>query len=102
MTEYLCNSLGYSKQAYYKSLRADRGGEERERHVLSIVQDIRRDMPNLGVHKLWNMLRSNGLPGRSGLALPFTSPSRFNGKTEEVPGHHDRFPGLASPGSPTW
>lgn len=62
MTEYLCNSLGYSKQAYYKSLRADRGGEERERYVLSIVQDIRRDMPNLGVNKLWNMLRSNGLP----------------------------------------
>lgn len=62
MIEYLCNSLGYSKQAYYKSLRADRGGEERERHVLSIVQDIRRDMPNLGVHKLWNMLRVNGLP----------------------------------------
>ena len=35
MTEHLCNSLGYSKQAYYKSLRADRGGEERERYVLS-------------------------------------------------------------------
>ena len=47
VTEHLCNSLGYSKQAYYKSLRADRGGEERERYVLSIVQDIRRDMPNL-------------------------------------------------------
>ena len=62
MTEHLCNSLGYSKQAYYKSLRADRGGEERERYVLSIVQDIRRDMPNLGVNKLWNMLGSNGLP----------------------------------------
>ena len=55
MTEHLCNSLGYSKQAYYKSLRADRGGEERERYVLSIVQDIRRDMPNLGVNKLWNI-----------------------------------------------
>lgn len=62
VTEHLCNSLGYSKQAYYKSLRADRGGEERERYVLSIVQDIRRDMPNLGVNKLWNMLGSNGLP----------------------------------------
>ena len=94
MTEHLCNSLGYSKQAYYKSLRADRGGEERERYVLSIVQDIRRDMPNLGVNKLWNMLGSNG---RSGLALSFASPSRFNDKTEEVPGDHDGFPGVASP-----
>ena len=50
MTEHLCNSLGYSKQAYYKSLRSCNDKEERERYVLSIVQDIRRDMPNLGVN----------------------------------------------------
>ena len=29
MTEFLCNSLGYSKQAYYKSLRSSNEGEER-------------------------------------------------------------------------
>ena len=97
MTEHLCNSLGYSKQAYYKSLRADRGGEERERYVLSIVQDIRRDMPNLGVNKLWNMLGSNGLPVGRDWLYRFVSPSRFNDKTEEVPGDHDGFPGVASP-----
>ena len=37
MTEYLCTSLGYSKQAYYKSLRSCNDKEERERYVLSIV-----------------------------------------------------------------
>ena len=34
MTEFLCNSLGYSKQAYYKSLRSSNEGEERERYVI--------------------------------------------------------------------
>ena len=61
MTEFLCNSLGYSKQAYYKSLRSSNEGEERERYVLSIVEEIRRDMPRLGVLKLWKMLNDNGL-----------------------------------------
>lgn len=62
MTEHLCHSLGYSKQAYYKSLRASNNEEERERHVLSIVEELRRDFPGLGVHKLWKMLHENGLP----------------------------------------
>ena len=61
MTEFLCNSLGYSKQAYYKSLRSSNEWEERERYVLSIVEEIRRDMPRLGVLKLWKMLNDNGL-----------------------------------------
>ena len=61
MTEYLCNSLGYSKQAYYKSLRSSNEGEERERYVLSIVEEIRRDLPRLGVLKLWKMLNANDL-----------------------------------------
>ena len=47
MTAYLCNSLGYSKQAYYKSLRSSNDEEERERYVLSIVEEIRRDLPRL-------------------------------------------------------
>ena len=51
----------YSKQAYYKSLRSGNDDEERERYVLSIVEEIRRDLPRLGVHKLWKMLNDNGL-----------------------------------------
>lgn len=47
MTEYLCTSLGYSKQAYYKSLRSCNDKEERERYVLSIVEELRRDLPAL-------------------------------------------------------
>lgn len=62
MTEYLCTSLGYSKQAYYKSLRSCNDKEERERYVLSIVEELRRDLPRLGVYKLWRMLNDNGLP----------------------------------------
>lgn len=73
MTEFLCNSLGYSKQAYYKSLRSSNEGEERERYVLSIVEEIRRDMPRLGVLKLWKMLNDNGLEvGRDWLFVYFT------------------------------
>ena len=56
MREYLCTSLGYSKQAYYKSLRSCNDKEERERYVLSIVEELRRDLPRLGVYKLWRML----------------------------------------------
>lgn len=97
MTEHLCNSLGYSKQAYYKSLRADRGGEERERYVLSIVQDIRRDMPNLGVNKLWNMLGSNGLPVGRDWLYRLLHLHDLMIKQKKVPGHHDGFPGVASP-----
>ena len=61
MTGYLCNALGYSKQAYYKSLRSCNDAEERERYVLSIVKDIRQDQPRIGVLKLWNILNDNGL-----------------------------------------
>lgn len=61
LTGYLCTSLGYSKQAYYKSLRSSNEEEGRERYILSIVEEIRRDLPRLGVFKLWKMLNANGL-----------------------------------------
>lgn len=61
MTVYLCNAFGYSKQAYNKSLRTNNDVEEREGYVLSIVKELRRDLPNLGVFKLWKMLNDNGL-----------------------------------------
>ena len=40
MTEYLCTSLGYSKQAYYKSLRSCNDKEERERYVPSLKSSV--------------------------------------------------------------
>ena len=95
MTEHLCNSLGYSKQAYYKSLRSCNDKEERERYVLSIVEELRRDLPRLGVYKLWRMLNDNGLP--VGLAFSFAPPSRLASKDEEVPCRHYRFARLAPP-----
>ena len=62
VTEHLCNSLGYSKQAYYKSLRADRGGEERERYVLSIVRIFAVTCLTSGLINCGTCWGSNGLP----------------------------------------
>ena len=43
----MCGHFGYSKQAYYRGQRA--GDKlERECYLLSLVRDIREDMPNLG------------------------------------------------------
>lgn len=61
MIEPLCHLLGYSKQAYYKSLHACRAARESDEYVLSIVRDTREEMPNLGVTKLWKILNKNNL-----------------------------------------
>ena len=56
----LCGHFGYSKQAYYRGQRA--GDKlERECYLLSLVRDIREDMPNLGGVKLWKKLNSSGV-----------------------------------------
>lgn len=57
----LCLLFGYSKQAYYKSLRSCSREVEHERYTLSIVRDIREEMPNIGSVKLWKMLNDNNL-----------------------------------------
>lgn len=55
----MCGHFGYSKQAYYRGQRA--GDKlERECYLLSLVRDIREDMPNLGGVKLWKKLNSSG------------------------------------------
>ena len=95
MTEYLCTSLGYSKQAYYKSLRSCNDKEERERYVLSIVEELRRDLPRLGVYKLWRMLNDNGLPvGRDWL---FRLLHRHDLLVKMKKCRHYRFARLAPP-----
>ena len=56
----MCGHFGYSKQAYYRGQRA--GDKlERECYLLSLVRDIREDMPNLGGVKLWKKLNSSGV-----------------------------------------
>ena len=100
MTEYLCTSLGYSKQAYYKSLRSCNDKEEGERYVLSIVEELRRDLPRLGVYKLWRMLNDNGLPvGRDWLFRLLHRHYRFARLAPPVPEPGERLPrGTCEPG----
>lgn len=56
----LCSACGYSKQAYYKSLHKE-DEYEREQYIISLVKDIRIDMPMLGGVKLWVILNENGV-----------------------------------------
>lgn len=56
----LCRSFGYSKQAYYRSQRFF-SREERECHLVGLVEELRRDLPRLGGVKLWKLLNDNGV-----------------------------------------
>lgn len=56
----LCRSFGYSKQAYYRSQRFF-SREERECHLVGLVEELRRDLPRLGGVKLWRLLNDNGV-----------------------------------------
>lgn len=58
---FLCDLFGYSKQAYYKSLRSCFHELEEDQYILSVVLDIREEMPNLGSVKLCKMLKDNNL-----------------------------------------
>lgn len=56
----MCRAFGYSKQAYYRSQKY--GDKlERECYLLSLVEDLREDMPRLGGVKLWKLLNDNGV-----------------------------------------
>lgn len=56
----LCRSFGYSKQAYYRSQHLG-SRLERECYLVSLVEEIRNDMPRLGGLKLWKLLNDNGV-----------------------------------------
>ncbi len=56
----LCRSFGYSKQAYYRSQHLG-SRLERECYLVSLVEEIRDDMPRLGGLKLWKLLNDNGV-----------------------------------------
>ena len=52
----VCCQLGYSKQAYYKAKKARESGRCHRAEVLERVLSIRRQMPRLGVRKLYHLL----------------------------------------------
>ena len=54
----LCRSLGYSKQAYYRSQRSG-SRQERDCYLAELVEELREDMPRLGGLKLWKLLNDN-------------------------------------------
>ncbi|MEI3422086.1 MAG: hypothetical protein V8R91_14145 [Butyricimonas faecihominis] len=85
--------MATASRAYYKSLRADGGKALRSFHR----QDIRRDMPNLGVNKLWNMLGSNGLPVGRDWLYRLLHLHDLMIKQKKYPVRHDGFRGVASP-----
>jgi len=100
-TVYLCQSLGFSKQAYYKGRHSVMEDEGRKSHVLSIVRQARIDMPGIGVQKLWVLFNRNGLRvGRdwlyrllreNGLLVKTT---RKRVKTTDSRGWRRQFPNL--------
>ncbi len=57
----ICGLFGYTRQAYYKSLRRNNAGVVDDCRILVHVDDIRRSMPRLGTRKLHYLLRERGL-----------------------------------------
>ena len=61
----LCRLFGKTRQAYYKKSWSLNDEEQQEVIVLDLVAQVRRDLPGLGIHKLYKCLyqplRSNGI-----------------------------------------
>lgn len=57
----ICELFGYTRQAYYKSLRRNDEGVVNDHTILLHVDRIRRLMPRLGTRKLHYMLQEYGI-----------------------------------------
>jgi putative transposase len=55
----VCRQLGYSKQAYYKSLKASRVKHYQKQEAKQKVLLLRRSMPRLGTRKLYYLLKKD-------------------------------------------
>jgi len=55
-TELLCSLLGYSRQAYYKGIKADNCKEVKSRVVVEQIKLIRKDQPRIGSDKIHILL----------------------------------------------
>jgi transposase InsO family protein len=63
----VCRQLGYSKQAYYKSVLHRKTRQGQDRIVLHKVLTVRRHMPRLGCRKLHHLLKEELM--KSGLYI---------------------------------
>jgi transposase InsO family protein len=57
----ICGLFGYTRQAYYKSLRSNTDGVIDDCRILLHVENIRKLMPRLGTRKLHYMLQEEGV-----------------------------------------
>ena len=55
----ICDALGYSRQAYYKRLKAASVRGLEEAIVVKLVAGVRQDMPRLGTRKLYYLLTAS-------------------------------------------
>ena len=57
----ICELFGYTRQAYYKSLRHNDEGITDDFRILLHVGDVRKSMPRIGTRKLHYMLQQRGV-----------------------------------------
>jgi hypothetical protein len=57
----ICELFGYTRQAYYKSLKSNRQGVIEDHRILLHVEQIRKMMPRLGTRKLHYVLQERGI-----------------------------------------
>jgi len=55
-TELLCSLLGYSRQAYYKGVKADTSKDVKSRAIVEQIKLIRKDQPRTGSDKIHILL----------------------------------------------
>lgn len=53
----ICQSLGYSRQAYYKKAKMIQEERFKIEIVLKLIIEIRQKMPRIGGKKLYNLLK---------------------------------------------
>ena len=63
----VCRQLGYTPQAYYKSLGRQQIKQTRHQGIRQRVVTVRRDMPRLGTRKLHHLLEKERKPGQPGI-----------------------------------
>src|ERR1700743_1882725 len=56
-----CALFGFSKQAYYKKIKADKQKKQASEAAQRSVLELRTKMPRLGTRKLHHLLKSNGI-----------------------------------------
>jgi transposase InsO family protein len=63
----ICRQLGYSKQAYYKSIRLKKLKSVKKSIIKQKIMGIRREMPRLGTRKLYFLLKESFV--RDGISI---------------------------------